>query len=213
MLTRRDSPYIWVTWIAKLLAGENSCEWAAWFKAHHQGYEKATDTDFNNWRLEHTAIIHRVRDDIRDDGALTIENQNRFTMKGKVATLGGCPDLVLVNGTKGTVYDVKSGQRRPAHDAQVLVYMWALPRAFKKFADVQFDGKLIYPNDEVDVPKSALDQRFQDSLVEMIGRISSPTPAIRVPSSTECGFCEITETDCGEKVEGILAGVAETDAF
>ncbi len=24
----RTDPYIWVTWLTKLLAGENSCEWA-----------------------------------------------------------------------------------------------------------------------------------------------------------------------------------------
>ena len=33
---RESGPYIWVSWIAKLLTGENSCEWAAWFKAQHE---------------------------------------------------------------------------------------------------------------------------------------------------------------------------------
>ena len=28
---RRDEPYIWVTWLTRLLVGENSCEWAVWF--------------------------------------------------------------------------------------------------------------------------------------------------------------------------------------
>ena len=37
MVQRRShGPYIWATTLAKLLTGENSCEWAGWFKAHHQ---------------------------------------------------------------------------------------------------------------------------------------------------------------------------------
>ena len=37
MPQRRDQPYIWTTWLPKLLTGENSCEWAIWFKANYQG--------------------------------------------------------------------------------------------------------------------------------------------------------------------------------
>ena len=36
MATRRDFPYIWATLLPRLLTGENACEWAGWFKAHHQ---------------------------------------------------------------------------------------------------------------------------------------------------------------------------------
>ena len=40
MAVHRDSPYIWVTWLTKLLVGENYCEWAGWFKAHYERYDK-----------------------------------------------------------------------------------------------------------------------------------------------------------------------------
>ena len=39
MARKRDGPYVWVSWITKLLAGEVNCEWAPWFKAHHT-YQK-----------------------------------------------------------------------------------------------------------------------------------------------------------------------------
>ena len=38
--TPRDFPYIWATWLPRLLTGENSCEWAVWFKAHHQDWTR-----------------------------------------------------------------------------------------------------------------------------------------------------------------------------
>jgi len=31
---RRDKPYIWITWLSKLIAGESQCEYASWYKAH-----------------------------------------------------------------------------------------------------------------------------------------------------------------------------------
>ena len=35
---RRNGLYIWVTWLTRLLVGENSCEWAAWFRARHESW-------------------------------------------------------------------------------------------------------------------------------------------------------------------------------
>ena len=55
MAQRREHPYIWATWLAKLLTSENSCEWAVWFKAHYQDWTR-TPSEFNQaeWMLNHT---------------------------------------------------------------------------------------------------------------------------------------------------------------
>ena len=52
--TPRDFPYIWATWLTKLLTGENSCEWAVWFKAHYQDWTR-TPSEFSQaeWMLNH----------------------------------------------------------------------------------------------------------------------------------------------------------------
>ena len=34
---REGGPYIWPTWLPKLLAGLDSCEWKIWFQVHHDG--------------------------------------------------------------------------------------------------------------------------------------------------------------------------------
>ena len=56
---QRDFPYIWATWLPRLLTGENSCEWAVWFKAHHQDWTR-TPSEFNQaeWMLDHTAFLN-----------------------------------------------------------------------------------------------------------------------------------------------------------
>ena len=60
MPQRRENPYIWATWLPRLLTGENSCAWAVWFKAHHQNWTRVP-SDFNQaqWLLNHTALLSR----------------------------------------------------------------------------------------------------------------------------------------------------------
>ena len=97
MAQRRDKPYIWVTWLTKLLVGENSCEWAAWFRANHEGqsYDKVPSTfDATEWQLQYTQLLTKIRAEIEaaGKGGFT-ENQNSFTLRGRTAVLGGKPDL------------------------------------------------------------------------------------------------------------------------
>ena len=58
----RESPYIWTTWLPKLLTGDNSCEWAVWLKAHYQDWAKMT-SDFNqaDWLVKHTALLNEKK--------------------------------------------------------------------------------------------------------------------------------------------------------
>ena len=44
--------------------------------------------------------------------AVFVEDQNKFTLKGRAATLGGVPDLVAVRGAEALVVDCKSGKQR-----------------------------------------------------------------------------------------------------
>ena len=70
---RRDGPYFWVTWLTKILSGENSCEWASWFRARHENgswEEVPGDFDLAGWQMAHTACaIIRLRGGILMSGA------------------------------------------------------------------------------------------------------------------------------------------------
>ena len=62
---RATGPYIWVTWLPRLLSGESSCEWAAWFKAQHEGSSWArvpADFDQAGWLMDHTALLNEQRE-------------------------------------------------------------------------------------------------------------------------------------------------------
>ena len=217
MPEQRVTPYIWATWLTKLMVGETSCEWAAWFKARHESwsYKKVPSSfDATTWQLKHTALLNRIQNDLEGEGKLVFtESQNQFVLRGSSATLAGKPDLITRKGNDGTIYDAKTGKPSPSHHIQVMVYMYAIPRALKQYKGVEFDGKVVYPDQEVVIPGAAIDQTFIDNLGQLIRRVSAGTPARKVPSAMECGFCNLTKEDCPERAAGDVLEICETNDF
>ena len=219
MAEPRQSPYIWVTWLTKLLVGENSCEWASCFRAQHEGWSwnKVPSTfDLAKWTVDHTALLGRVRAERTSQGyAVFEENQNQFTLRSTASgiAIAGKPDLIARRGTQGLILDAKTGKPRASDTIQVMMYMWAVPQALRQYAGVAFDGKVVYYDHEETIPSSAVDATFVRNVGELIQRVSNPTPARKVPSPHECGFCPITSADCPERAASNAAIEGETDDF
>ncbi len=205
MTEARSGPYIWVTWLSKLLVGDRSCEWAAWFKAHHKSYDRSPSPfDAVTWQMNHTALLSDVRAGLEiEENRVLSEDQNYFNLRGSSgAVLGGKPDLVTIREDGfGTIYDVKTGQPRASDTAQVMIYMYALPY-INQFKGIEFDGRLVYrDNSEVEIPHHAVDDLFKSRLFELMRRIADSEPARKVPSGLECGMCDLTMADCPEMIE------------
>ncbi len=214
---RSIGPYVWVTWLPRLLAGESSCEWASWFKAQHEGDSWArmpSDFDQAGWLMNHTALLNQQRQKWEQQGYNVLtEGQNSFNLRGSSAVLAGKPDLVARRRDEITVIDAKTGRPSPAHATQVLIYMYAIPRALERYRGLTISGQVAYPDHVVDVPADAVDGRFVENLGSLMRRLASETPARRVPSSGECRFCEITPADCPERVEEGPPKEGMTDDF
>ena len=215
MARPRESPYLWATWIARLLAGEAHCEWAGWFRAHYQDWTKPpSDFDQSRWMLDHTALVNEARESREALGyKVYTEDQNGFRLRGKSATLAGKPDLIAVKGSDAVIIDAKTGRSSPHHAAQVLTYMYAVPRAIPDYRGVDFRGHVVYPDGNVQIPVSGMDRRFIDRLGTLIRRLADETPARRVPSGAECRFCDITADDCPERVEEMRGTEGTTEDF
>ena len=212
-----DGPYIWVTWLTRLLVGESSCEWSSWFRAQHENssWQKIpTSFDQVKWQLAHTAAIEDTRREWEELGfSVKSENQNSFILRGARATLGGKPDLIARNGDSGTIIDVKTGKPSPSHGVQVMVYMYAVPRAIDGYRGISFAGNIAYSDHQVDIPASAVDETFIKNLSALVLRLSAPEPARRVPSARECSFCDISFADCPERVSEDSVSDGVTDDF
>ena len=188
MTTPKEHPYIRATWLARLLAGEAHCEWAGWFRAHHQGWTKPpSDFDSTRWMLDHTALVNGARESREALGyEVFTENQNSFRLRGATATLAGKPDLIAVKGNDLVVIDAKTGRSSPHHAVQVMIYQYAVPRALEQYRGIEFRGHVIYPDANVQIPVSGIDRKFVDRLGELIRRLADEEPARKVPSPREC---------------------------
>ena len=210
MTVRRTNIYVWVTWLSRLLVGDASCVWASWFKAHHTGYLKATrDFSLSTWKMHHTRLLNDVRDGLEADGCtVSTERENWFKLQGgSGAMVAGQADLIAVAPDgRVTVYDVKTGAHRDSDVAQVMIYMYALPQvADSPWKGRSLDGCVVYKDGtEKHIPASAVDDDFRDGLVDLIRRVVSDDPARRVPSPSECNWCDLTDLDCPERIDADL---------
>ncbi len=203
----RDRPYIWVTWLPRLLSGSSRCEWASWFKAQHDGasWTHAPATfDHTRWALDHNALLRLEQARLEAEGAVVlVEQQNRFRLKGWYATLAGMPDLVSLKDDRVVIHDIKSGQPHAYHAIQVMLYMWALPLARREYGGMAMEGRVVYEDHAVDIPASAIDGTFIERAAGLIRALAdSERPPVKTPSASECVFCEITAADCPDRVEG-----------
>ena len=143
----RTHPYISATWLPRLLTGEKSCEWAIWFKANYQNWTRLpSNFDQIQWLLEHTNLLNEQKLQWQDRGhEVYVESQNSFRLEGQTATLAGRPDLIVVNDDHALVIDVKSGREQAWHAVQVMIYVYALPKALPQYRDSRIAGEVIYP--------------------------------------------------------------------
>ena len=212
--TRRDHPYIWVTWITGLLAGDLHCEWQAWFRANHQGYDKIQrDSQLTVWKAQHGEMVRARAEALTSEGyRVFVENQNKFAMRGAAATLGGVPDLVAVRDGGALVIDCKTGQQKDGDLFQVLLYMLVLPRTHSACDGLAVSGELQYKSTSVLVPSSRLTDTVKNMIRTTIERVAGNTPLPRVPSFGDCRFCDIG-SDCDQRVSEDRALVSAEGLF
>ena len=212
----REFPYIWATRLPRLLTGENSCEWAIWFKAHFQDWTRQpSDFDQADWLIRHTALLNQQHPEWLDRGHnVRVEGRNAFRLHGRTATLAGRPGIVVLEDRDATIIDVKTGREQPWHRVQVMIYQSALPLAFSQYRNVRIGGEVIYPTHTVRIPRGALLGQFIEELASLIRWLAVDTPPRRVPSAQECRYCDVTSEDCPQRMEdGFESEDGTTDDF
>lgn len=197
---RTGKPYIWATWLAKLLGGDR-CLWAAWFKAHNK-YEKYEEmaSDLARWNREHTKLMAARQRELEEAGwTVTVESDNDFKLEGQTAVVAGKPDIVATIPGQILVVDGKTGRERDSDIFQVLLYLMAIPKSRPDLVG-DLTGEVYYKSGAtVTLTPSELAAEMP-RIVEMIKTISGDTPPVKVPTREECRRCNIGLKDCPERV-------------
>jgi len=217
MAVLRTDPYIWVTWLTKLLAGESMCEWSAWFRAHHKDYDKLpAEFDVAAWTIDHRELVNARRDQLLDEGyTVHIEDENAFRRIGKTGiVVSGKPDIFAIRDGVGVIEDCKTGRPRTSDQLQVLVYMLLLPIGNPLCENITLSGRVVYKTSGVAIPVDGLDEKFMARLVEMVQKVGGEKPLPKLASWAECRWCDIGPADCLYRVsEPPESAESETDLF
>lgn len=202
MTRRRDRPFVWLSWLSRLMAGEKSCLWSAWFRANFEDFEKApNDFDQAVWKIRHTRLLHELAAELEEGGEdIRIEEQNRFRyQRPSGLVVAGVADLVSVSSP--TVYDCKTGRPRVSDQVQVMLAMYFLPLCDRNLAGVRLDGCVVYRHSRLRIPAGAVDDEFRSEVDYFLRLLEEDGPPRRVPSEMECMFCEITKADCPDRFQ------------
>lgn len=204
----RAEPYVFLTWLARWMSGERSCEWAVWFQAHWKDFKRAeSDASFAVWRARHTKLLRETHRALNADGyRVKVEAQNwfRYRHEGPAPiVVGGKPDLLAFRDDDAIVLDVKTGRAHDWHEQQVLLPMALLPRSdLHEHEDARFRGRLVYEDGQVrEFPSRQAEDVFGE-LPYFLDILAGPEEeARRVPSREECGFCPISGEHCPDRIE------------
>ena len=107
---------------------------------------------------------------------MLVEGQNAFRLRGRTATLAGKPDLIIVRNDNAIIIDVKTGKEQLWHAVQVMIYLYALPRALPQYKGMRMAGEVVYPPRTVKVPTGALPGQFIEDLGALIRRLAAGQP-------------------------------------
>ena len=211
--TRDTGPYIWVTWVSKLMTGDASCEWAAWFKAQHEGNSwtrMPSDFDQVAWLTAHTDLLNSISHDREANGySVSVEGQNSMTLQGRSAALAGKPDLISRKGDIVTVIDAKTGQVRVrAHGSPGNpIHVRMLPRAIEEFTRALVINGTVSPiRDHVvwTCPQNSVDQEFRKArwgrTDKEVGSEYSGEKGAQLRESA--GGATSLKADCPERADG-----------
>jgi len=204
MANRRDGKFVWVTWLAKLMAGETTCEWAVWFKTNYQYDKRPSDFDQAGWQVQHTRALRELRLDRQAAGEqVMVDRQNYFRWErpNSSLVLSGTPDLISIGDKDVRIYDIKTGARRDSHRIQVMLYMLCLPREAPVYRQKLLHGTIVYSDGRIDIPAIAIDAALIDNFNYFLDILDSSAPPDKAPSAAECRFCDIPTSECPERVD------------
>lgn len=210
---RKDAPAVWVTWLTSLLAGD-SCIWKTWFAARFWFKKRPRPFDRAAWTADHAAMVRARVEQLRAQGwTVTVEDQNKFSVRVSGVTVAGQPDIVAVKLFDALVVDCKTGKQRDSDFWQVLIYLRLLPLARPDRVGTRLRGEVQYRDRSLPIAPEELNAERRADVGKLLATIASTDPPPRAPSVRECDFCDLSAVDCPDRIEAEAAPVASVDAF
>ncbi len=219
-LTPRRDPFVWVTWIPPLLAGDTHCE----FMLHQLGNfvaPKSNDELPASWFDDHNRLVSEVSDQYQQIGrTVRIEDENRVEIVSKSGVkVVGKPDILVEevltgpDKSRGIIVDAKTGRQRSKDRLQVMLYM-LMTNAARSISGISQmpDGQLVYKDGTtIDIPYTEITDDFKKSVSRLLAIVALAEPPDPRPSGY-CRFCKFLDICPSAEQEGHSI-IDETDDF
>ena len=157
--------------------------------------------------MKHIDLMNELAEKLEDQGCeIFNERQNEFRVESPCTgmVISCKSDVIAVHPDGGVViYDAKTGKESAAYIAQVQLCRYLILLTLsERWRRVRFEGMLVYlGGHEKGIPADSVDNAFVARVAEFIGRMTSVTPARRVPSLSECCWCDLTREDCPDRID------------
>ena len=136
---RGDGPLISPVWLAGLLTGDAQCQWASWFRAHHEDWERGPQFSVSriDWPCDYTARLLSCIKRVEQEGYRVSNGApNGYLLSVGGAMLSGRPDVIAVKGDDCVVIDFPEDHPKfgsdidptRSHETQVMIHMYTLPK-------------------------------------------------------------------------------------
>jgi len=189
-VAKGGKPYVWVTWVAGLLSGEDKCEFRLWYRSRYK-YDKVQESAdrkefLAEWTKKHDAMTEARAAKMRGEGYV-VKVEEPFTLEGALVKLAGKTDVVgMADDGSAIVYDQKSGSEKRKDAWQVILYLFALPLTWLK--GYRLTGAVEY-RDRIKPVHMPVDGPEKISKVMRLAALPDPPP--HSPSAAECRYCDI----------------------
>ena len=200
-VTRKNGkPFISVTYLTGLLSGMDQCEFAPWFKSHFKYDKRVTNFNFEAWSQEHDALVQkRVRELTVDGWEVKVEGENWVRLSGETSVLALKPDIIARRGGQFLIADGKSGAQSRKDWFQMLLYLYAIPKAWKN-PNLRVTGEVFYKSgDVVEVHPSEFTEEMRQKTFALIRRVAAEEELPHTPTVHGCRFCDIAT--CTKRIE------------
>ena len=208
LIEHKTWPSTNVSDIARLLSDDSACPHRVWFRSRYGSPWRAVEHGRGpaGENTGHTLVVHETAARLEQRGGDVFPQfRNGFEATGSVSgtRIAGRPDIVARHADGSvTVYIARTGEPEAVDEARVKLCMYLLPRSnHGLWRGCRMDGCVLYGDGrERRIGADEIDDRFRRMVAGVMRQIASDEPAPYVPSVPECGRCELTGDECGERI-------------
>lgn len=186
------------------MADELQCYWSIWFRTHYKYEKLVSNFDSAQWNARHRALLDDRISDLQAEGwAVSVEGENWFEIAGRSHPIkvAGKPDILAIREGCAFIEDCKTGKKKNSDLYQILLYMLLLPVSTAKCRGLKLAGRLVYPDEVVEVAGEQVNEEFKAQFQKAIAYLSSTIPARKIPSFPECRYCDVSAEYCRERMD------------